>query len=82
LVEHQHGEGGLAAARLAGDRDRRRAVPRRREHRVEVHDRAGSAQRLADVRADPADAIGDPVAELHGRGRHAPAIVYSGWRCT
>ena len=42
----------------------------RREQRVEMHDRPGPAQRLADVRADPARLVGDPVAQVHGGGRH------------
>ncbi len=70
LQDQQQGQSGLAAARLAGDRHRGRAVPGGGDQRVEVHDGPGAPQRLADVGADPAGVRSDAVAQVDGRGRH------------
>ena len=71
LVDEQQGERRLPATRLPGDRDGRRPVARDGQERIEMHDGPGPAERLADVRADPADSLGDPVTQVHGGGRHA-----------
>ena len=71
LQDQQQREGRLAAAGLAGDRDGGRAVARGGDQRVEIDDRPGPAERLADVRSGPAGIVGDPVADVHRCRGHA-----------
>ena len=71
LVDQQHGQRRLPGARLAGDSHRGRPVTGRRDQRVEMHDGAGPAQGLTDIRPDPAATRIHPVTESHRRGRHS-----------
>jgi hypothetical protein len=70
LVDEQQRQRGLAAARLTGDGDGGRPVPGRGQQRVEMHDGPGPAERLADVRPDPAGPRVEAVPQFHGGGRH------------